>query len=110
MLEAGALSYALKNAAISGITHAIRTVAAGSRFLCTEAGLSTLYKAVARAAGQGLGAGSPPAGADLTARELEVLKLIAEGSTKGKISDKLFTSKRTIDTRRQNITPFCQST
>ena len=35
MLDAGALGYVLKNAAISEITHAIRTVAAGNLFLCT---------------------------------------------------------------------------
>jgi len=104
MLEAGALGYVLKNAAITEILYAIRTVAAGSPFLCTEIGLSMLYKAVANS-----GSGSPSeeasshAGADLTARELEVLKLIAEGLTNGEIADKLFTSKRTIETHRQNI-------
>ena len=35
MLDAGAVGYVLKNAAISEITHAIRTVAAGNLFLCT---------------------------------------------------------------------------
>jgi len=102
MLEAGALGYVLKNAAISEITHAIRTVAANNPFLCTEIGLNMLYKAVAQSASL------PPedssaSGADLTARELEVLKLIAEGLTNGEIADKLFTSKRTIETHRQNI-------
>ena len=103
MLEAGALGYVLKNAAISEIIHAIRTVAAGHHFLCTEIGLNMLYKAVAKTGG-GSGAGANDSGgAELTARELEVLKLIAEGLTNGEISDKLFTSKRTIETHRQNI-------
>ena len=102
MMEAGALGYVLKNAAISEITYAIRTVSAGNPFLCTEIGLSMLYKAVGYLASQPDEA-SGPAGADLTARELEVLKLIAEGLTNGEISDKLFTSKRTIETHRQNI-------
>ncbi|MBF9219743.1 response regulator [Hymenobacter ruricola] len=105
MLEAGALGYVLKNAAISEITYAIRTVAAGNPFLCTEIGLNMLYKAVASSAGTPTPSddGSSPSGADLTARELEVLKLIAEGLTNGEIADKLFTSKRTIETHRQNI-------
>jgi DNA-binding NarL/FixJ family response regulator len=40
---------------------------------------------------------------DLSRRELEVLTLIAEGLTNAEIADKLFTSKRTIETHRQNI-------
>ena len=103
MLEAGALGYVLKNAAISEITHAIRTVAAGNTFLCTEIGLNMLYKAVTQSTSVTADDHSGPAGADLTARELEVLKLIAEGLTNAEISDKLFTSKRTIETHRQNI-------
>ena len=104
MLAAGALGYVLKNAAISEIFYAIRTVAAGSPFLCTEIGLNLLSNAVARTGA--LGAGEDAGGhtsADLTARELEVLKLIAEGLTNGEIADKLFTSKRTVETHRQNI-------
>ncbi|WP_051718341.1 response regulator [Hymenobacter sp. IS2118] len=102
MFEAGAMGYVLKNAAISEITYAIRTVAAGNPFLCTEIGLSLLNKAVAQSPIVGTEEGGH-AGVDLTARELEVLKLIAEGLTNSEISDKLFTSKRTIETHRQNI-------
>jgi DNA-binding NarL/FixJ family response regulator len=103
MLEAGAMGYVLKNAAINEITYAIRTVAAGNQFLCTEIGLSMLYKAVANSSTTTDDSVGGHPGADLTARELEVLKLIAEGLTNGEISDKLFTSKRTIETHRQNI-------
>jgi len=103
MLEAGASGYVLKNAAISEITYAIRTVAIGNPFLCTEIGLNMLFKAVSQSADLALNEAHSPAGADLTARELEVLKLIAEGLTNGEIADKLFTSKRTIETHRQNI-------
>jgi DNA-binding NarL/FixJ family response regulator len=103
MFEAGAMGYVLKNAAITEITYAIRTVAASNQFLCTEIGLNMLYKAVAQSASLPAEDGGGSAGADLTARELEVLKLIAEGMTNGEIADKLFTSKRTIETHRQNI-------
>ncbi|MFD1468499.1 response regulator [Hymenobacter caeli] len=107
MLAAGALGYVLKNASFREITHAIHTVAAGHLFLCTDIGLAMLYKALGAAApatpaapGEDV-AGTPIA--DLTARELEVLKLIAEGLTNNEIADKLFTSKRTVETHRQNI-------
>jgi DNA-binding NarL/FixJ family response regulator len=43
------------------------------------------------------------AASGLSKRELEVLNLIAEGLTNAEIADKLFTSKRTIETHRQNI-------
>ncbi|WP_426059860.1 response regulator [Hymenobacter sp. B1770] len=103
MFEAGAMGYVLKNAAISEITYAIRTVAAGNQFLCTEIGLGMLNKAVNRTSIIHPDDNGGHVGAELTTRELEVLKLIAEGMTNGEISDKLFTSKRTIETHRQNI-------
>ena len=103
MLEAGASGYVLKNAAIMEITYAIRTVAAGHPFLGTKIGLNMLYKAVAQSHRDTQDAANGPAGADLTARELEVLKLIAEGLTNGEIAEKLFASKRTVETHRQNI-------
>jgi DNA-binding NarL/FixJ family response regulator len=36
-------------------------------------------------------------------RKTEVLRLIAEGFTTGEVADKLFVSKRTIETHRQNL-------
>lgn len=104
MLDAGAAGYILKNASIATIIHAIEEVAAGRRFLCSGIGLSLLHKLMLidpQPAGAPL-AGLPP-GLELTSRELEVLCLIAEGFTNQEIADKLFTSKRTTETHRQNI-------
>lgn len=113
MMQAGALGYVLKSADSSEITYAIRTVAAGRPFLCTEIGLDILYRLVQRGApeaaapedtnGNGTQAAPARKPTDLSSRELEVLKLIAEGLTNQEIADKLFTSKRTIETHRQNI-------
>jgi DNA-binding NarL/FixJ family response regulator len=36
-------------------------------------------------------------------RETEVLRLIVEGFTTGEVADKLFVSKRTFETHRQNL-------
>ena len=109
MLAAGALGYVLKNADISEIAYAIRTVAADRPFLCTEIALNLLYRRMGNTPDSPLAFAGPPATAPrpehvcLSGRELEVLQLIAEGLTNAEIADKLFTSKRTIETHRQNI-------
>ncbi|WP_426493395.1 response regulator [Hymenobacter sp. 102] len=108
MMEAGALGYVLKNADITEIMHAIRTVAAGREFLCTEIGLNLLRRLVTQTTAGAAVERLPPsrrpeAAAELSGRELEVLRLIAEGFTNQEIADQLFTSKRTIETHRQNI-------
>lgn len=100
-LDAGALGYVLKNADKDEITTALRAVAAGKSFLCSELGMAMLRKVL------GAPTSHPEAGqpgtSSLSFREREVLQLIAAGLTNAEIADKLFTSKRTIETHRQNI-------
>jgi DNA-binding NarL/FixJ family response regulator len=101
MLDAGSQGYVLKNAGLDEIVHGIRTVAAGRLFLCSEIGFTALH----RLRGQPMPTASAPVdkpGA-LSKRETEVLQLIAQGLTNAEIADKLFTSKRTVETHRQNI-------
>ncbi|GAA4013490.1 response regulator transcription factor [Hymenobacter fastidiosus] len=101
-MDSGARGFILKNADSTEIIHAIRTVADGRLFLGTETGLDLLRK---------LNQLSPDKSSDhvsrmpheLSGRELEVLQLIAEGLTNAEMADKLFTSRRTIETHRQNI-------
>ncbi|HLK98428.1 MAG TPA: response regulator transcription factor, partial [Hymenobacter sp.] len=97
-LDAGAAGYVLKNADQTEIITGIRAVAAGKRFLCSDIGLLMLQKVL------------HPEPADevkkadaLSCRELEVLRLIAEGLTNNDMAEKLFVSRRTIETHRQNI-------
>ncbi|MBO2009993.1 response regulator transcription factor [Hymenobacter negativus] len=99
MLDAGAAGYLLKSAGLDEIVHGIRTVAAGRPFLCSEAGFAALHK-LRSEMNEPI---NPEAKTTLSKRETEVLQLIAEGLTNGEIGDKLFTSKRTIETHRQNI-------
>lgn len=98
VLAAGALGYVLKNASHDEILTAVRMVAAGRPFLCSELGLSMLEKVLT-------GAPEAPAkpASGLTAREQEILLLVANGLTTAQIADKLFTSPRTIESHRQNI-------
>jgi DNA-binding NarL/FixJ family response regulator len=100
MLDVGAKGYLLKSSGLDEIVHGIRMVAADRPFLCSEAGLAALYKLRAQA---GEPANPEAKTSALSKREIEVLQLIAEGLTNSEIADKLFTSKRTIETHRQNI-------
>lgn len=98
MLDAGAHGYLLKSSGADEIVTGVRTVAAGGQFLCTAAGLTALHKL--RDAPR-----AEPAEKSngLSRREIEVLQLISQGLTTGEIADKLFLSKRTIETHRQNM-------
>ncbi len=98
---AGAHGYVLKNADRKEILVAIQTVMAGKRFLCSEVGLNLLDLVLATnpvAPGAAVSTPSP-----LSRREQEVLQLVADGLTTQQIADQLFTSRRTVETHRQNI-------
>ena len=99
MLDAGAHGYLLKSSGVDEIITGVRTVAGGGQFLCTAAGLTALQKLrdTPRAAEPAEKQGG------LSRREIEVLQLISQGLTTGEIADKLFLSKRTIETHRQNM-------
>jgi two-component system response regulator NreC len=92
-LRAGATGFVLKDAAEAELLDAIRAVAAGRTYLNPELG--------AQLAAEGPDAGGRPD--DLSARELEVLELIALGHTNGEIATRLFLSVRTVESHRAHI-------
>jgi DNA-binding NarL/FixJ family response regulator len=98
VLAAGAHGFVLKNAGHDEIVTAVRTVAAGRRFLCSELGLTMLNKLL-----NGMAEPAPKPTGGLSTREQEILQLVADGLTTAQIADKLFTSPRTVETHRQNI-------
>jgi len=98
VLAAGAAGYVLKNAGHDEIVLGMRTVAAGKRFLCSELGLTMLEKLLA-----GASEPTPMSASGLSAREQEILRLVADGMTTAQIAEKLFTSPRTVESHRQNI-------
>ena len=97
MLKAGAAGYLLKSSAASELVMALEAVAAGKTYLSPAAAsvvVDTMLK--------------PPAApesafATLTAREREVLQLIAEGRTNKEIAQALTLSVKTVETHRGSL-------
>lgn len=95
-IKAGALGYLLKDSLPEELLQAIRD---------TYQGESSLHPAIARKLVHELSQPSnlPPAEEPLTAREVEVLKLVAQGLANQKIAEKLVISERTVRTHVGNI-------
>ena len=94
-LEAGASGYVSKRGADSDLIDAIRTVADGRTFLS-----SRTQGALMR---QWLEEGRPGPRDELTPRELEVVKLIAEAYTNRQIAEALTLSEKTVESHRGNV-------
>ena len=101
MILAGADGYVLKNAEKKEIFDGVRTVANGGTFFSPNVSKVLLDGIVRRTRNK-----EPfPKGDEgrLTKREIEVLRLIAEGHTSKQIADKLFLSVTTVNSHRTNI-------
>jgi DNA-binding NarL/FixJ family response regulator len=96
-LRAGASGYVLKSGADDDIVDACRAAMRGEPFLYPSA-LHALFRDVMERAGE-RGVEFDP----LTPRELEVLKLIAEGNTSKEIAAALVLSIKTVERHRANI-------
>jgi len=97
-LKAGASGYVLKTAANRDLIEACRAAMRGEPFLYPAAVTALIRDYLERARG---GEATPED--PLTPRELEVVKLIAEGHTSEEIAAQLFISKKTVDRHRANI-------
>jgi len=89
-LRAGATGYVLKEAAEGELVRAVRLAAEGRTYLNPELGARMAAEAPVQA--------GPPDG--LSAREVEVLRLIALGHTNGEIASALYLSVRTVESHR----------
>jgi DNA-binding NarL/FixJ family response regulator len=100
VIQAGASGYVLKRVAADDLVQAIREVHHGSSFLHPPIAAKLIEDYVRRVRG---GGAAPEAGDRLTAREREVLKLIAEGYTNQDVADQLGVSRKTVESHRANI-------
>jgi two-component system, NarL family, response regulator NreC len=96
-LQSGALAYVLKDSDFSEIIRAIENVMEGRRYLSTaiadEVFEMLLNADTTKEDTLNL----------LSAREREILQLIAEGNTNATVADKLTLSIRTVESHRSNI-------
>lgn len=90
-IEAGASGYLLKDAAPAELADAVRAAARGETVLAPSVA-STLVRQVRRPA--------PPA---LSAREAEVLRLVAQGHTNAEIGKRLYIAEATVKTHLMRI-------
>ncbi len=90
-IQSGAMGYLLKDAASNQLVDAIRKVASGGCWLPPDL-TSKLFRGMAK----------KPQGEDsaklslLTAREIEVMKLLGEARSNSEIADQLFISEHTV--------------
>jgi DNA-binding NarL/FixJ family response regulator len=98
-LRAGASGFLLKDAPATQLLHGIRTVATGAALLDPEVTRRLVGRYAARIRPTG-GAGSAT---PLTARELEVLRLIADGLSNREIAQRLFVSVGTVKAHVNHI-------
>jgi len=93
MFQAGASAYLLKDCPFDELSTALRTVVAGRTYM-SPAIADTMVRQIAAPDS------SPP---ELTAREREVLQLLAEGRSTKEVATQLNLSSKTVDTHRQHI-------
>ena len=103
MMELGASGYILKNAGKEELCCALQLIAQGCRYISPDVTLELLRKVKQLPADIPAANENGEAHRELSKRELEVLSLIGEGYTNAEIAEKLFTSKRTVETHRQNL-------
>ena len=94
-LEAGAAGYMLKTSSANEIARAIRSTFQGERVLEPEVTDKMLDKLTKKSVYY--------PHEDLTAREMEVLLLIAQGHSNQEIADQLFITLKTVKTHVSNI-------
>jgi DNA-binding NarL/FixJ family response regulator len=99
MIKAGASGYILKSSGKQELIKAINTIMTGKHYFSNDATQSILQELVT----PDVSKLKDEDEANITDRELEVLKLIVNEYTNQEIADELFVSVRTVDAHRRNL-------
>ena len=99
-MKAGASGFLLKDVRPEQLAEAVRVVAAGEALLAPAITRRLIEDFVRRPAP---GSGAPAALAELTERELEVVKLVARGLSNADIAAALFVGEATVKTHMTHI-------
>lgn len=100
-IEAGASGYVLKEASFDHMVDTIRSVHCGESF-CSPQMTASLFSRIAEIADERM-PGKSQGSIRLTARELEIINLIAEGLPNKEISERLFVETQTVKNHIHNI-------
>src|ERR687898_800211 len=95
-LKAGASGYVLKRQADEDLLDAVRAVQRGEPFLTPDAQRALIKDVLER---------GPDQADELTPREQEVVKLVAEAHTNREIAEILHLSEKTVESHRANAMP-----
>jgi two-component system invasion response regulator UvrY len=95
MMRNGAMGYVTKSSNKNEMYEAIRAVMKGEKFICAEIQRNITNQVLMDDDDNKL--------SRLTEREIEIIKLIKNGSTNKEIAEKLFLSPRTVETHRARI-------
>jgi two-component system response regulator DegU len=102
LLENGVVGYVLKDEALETLANAVRAAARGESWLSPTVASHVVHRAVIHdqphaPAGTGL------TGIDLTPREFQIIRLLAEGFDNAAIAERLTVTKRTVQNHISNI-------
>jgi len=98
-LDAGARGYLLKSDLTDSLTKAVKAIAEGKRFLTTKVGEMVLDEFIKTRIHHQQGY----RGTRTTPREIEIIRLLAEGKLNKEIAGLLAISVRTVETHRSKI-------
>jgi NarL family two-component system response regulator LiaR len=100
-LEAGASSYLLKDVSPEELVESVRAASRGEPRLHPDALLKVMEAATGARPAEAGRSPSPPS--DLTERELEVIRLVAQGRTNREIADAFVLSEKTVKTHISHV-------